>query len=77
MSALPPKADKRAHVSVCPLCANSVINAVQQTVFTAFHPDEISHSSARILSRLVKAVEDMGPALWPERQHGHDEYDKQ
>jgi hypothetical protein len=25
----------------------------------------------------VKAVEDMGPARWPERQHGHDEYDKQ
>jgi hypothetical protein len=29
------------HRSELPLCANSVINAVQQTVFTAFHPDEI------------------------------------
>jgi hypothetical protein len=33
--------------------------------------------SVGVLSRLVKAVEDMGPARWPERQHGHEEYDKQ
>jgi len=27
-----PKADMRTLASICPLCANSVINAVQQTV---------------------------------------------
>jgi hypothetical protein len=41
MSASHPKADKSEDISLSPLSANSVINAVQQTVFTAFHPDEI------------------------------------
>jgi hypothetical protein len=41
ISALPPRADVGVDIVTCPRSANSVIDAVQQTVFTAFHPDEI------------------------------------
>ena len=36
-----PKRTNGQTISLSPLSANSVINAMRQTVFTAFHPDEI------------------------------------